>query len=248
MSDILEIDGKTLHSVKAAAQQFSYSRDYVTRLAREQKIAATNIGRRWFVDIDSLRSYVEQSFFEQTVRKKRLSQERKQELEIRSEKEHRHTLSLKKSKSFEARAVAVTALALVVGLSAGYIGYVAVNSLPGTAPQVARTYDTQPSVKLAAQSQVQLISESGAVADDVLVSNFSEKSSFNLQSLGDVEAGILLLPAGAATATMELMFSDPVLVSESADGSTMVVRVDSNGKSVGSNIPFVVVPVEQENI
>ena len=54
MSVTFEIDGKKLQSIKSAAKLTSYSRDYITRLAREQKIVASFIERKWFIDIESL--------------------------------------------------------------------------------------------------------------------------------------------------------------------------------------------------
>lgn len=85
MSTQLQIDGVTFLPIKEAAKVVSYSRDYVAKLAREEKIVASQIGRQWYVDLLSLKSFAEAAALEQEVRKQKLSAERKREQSIKSE-------------------------------------------------------------------------------------------------------------------------------------------------------------------
>ena len=125
MSEAIEIDGKELLPIREAVLQVSYSRDYVTRLAREGKIVASVIGRQWYVDLDSLKAYNEQSQIEQEIRKKQLSEERKRETEIHLASVEKKTDREDKASSFKTRALAGTAMVLTLGLLTG----VSINNL-----------------------------------------------------------------------------------------------------------------------
>ncbi len=80
MSTTIEINGVNLIPLKEAATAVSYSRDYVARLAREEKIVASQIGRQWFVDPISLERFVIEAKSLEEVRKEELRAERKHEL------------------------------------------------------------------------------------------------------------------------------------------------------------------------
>lgn len=247
MSAALEIDGKFLHPIKEAAQLVSYSRDYITRLAREKKITATYLGRQWFVDMESLKSYVETSVLENEIRKKQLSVERKNEGQLKKAVEEQHTLHLKKAKSLHARVVTVASLVLMFGLMTGLATNQLITFSNSPQPQVANTYDT----KLSQSEMVANISS--PVSDDssyAVASLTNPTESFGTQeirSLGDIQNGILLLPNGGQ-AEIEKVLSDKVVVRELSDGTKEVVRVDATGREVGNAVPFVVVPVERQEV
>ncbi|MFT5036442.1 MAG: hypothetical protein ACI9VM_000002 [Candidatus Azotimanducaceae bacterium] len=59
-----------------AAKLIGYSSDYVTRLAREEKIVAKQINRKWFIEIDSLKLFSLVGEAEKRVRKEKLREER----------------------------------------------------------------------------------------------------------------------------------------------------------------------------
>jgi hypothetical protein len=61
----------------------SYSRDYIRRLAREEKIQATQIDKQWFIDRESLLNFVEINGIEDSVKKRILSLNRKNDLEVK---------------------------------------------------------------------------------------------------------------------------------------------------------------------
>ncbi|MCA9365888.1 hypothetical protein KC723_03250, partial [Candidatus Kaiserbacteria bacterium] len=80
-------DEKNLIAVKEAAQAVGYSRDYITRLAREQKIIAAQISRQWFVNLGSLQSFVELVEIEKMARKNQLRAERQIERSLFEEQQ-----------------------------------------------------------------------------------------------------------------------------------------------------------------
>lgn len=241
MSNAIEIDGKILHPVKEATNFVSYSRDYITRLAREEKIVASTIAGQWFVDIDSLKLYESLSALEQDVRKSQLSEERKRERQIRDAVEKQNSLHDKKEASLHQRALVTAALVLGFGLTGGYAIHQVTSLTNPQQAQLANTFNSaeivnpNSEIKVAEPQTIQIESEEAGLATQ------------EVKSLGDVNNGILLLPSGTTLDTEEI-FSDMVIVKKMSDGSERVVRVDGEGNLVGQEIPFVRVPVPKQNI
>lgn len=241
MSNALEIDGKTLHPIKDATQVVSYSRDYVTRLAREQKIKATYVGRQWFVDIDSLKGYEESSALEQELWKKQLSEERKREQELRSATQQSADRQQQRAAALPLQSAVVASLVLSFGVLSGYLTHQLLTFDAPTSPtQVAATGKSQP-----AESPAQM---NGSVQQpttdrEVPIAEPLPPSQ-STESLGDVREGVLLFPT--ATTTPDELFSDNVRIEERADGSEWVYKLNAADQPVGEPIPFVRVPVEDE--
>lgn len=80
MSYSVEIQGKEYFAAAAIAKEVGYTPDYITKLAREQKIKATRVGRQWFVDPGSLREFVNTIRVQKAARNKALRRERRTEL------------------------------------------------------------------------------------------------------------------------------------------------------------------------
>lgn len=246
MAGALEIDGKILHPVRDAARSVSYSRDYITRLAREEKIIASNIGRQWFIDLDSLKQYIETISVEQEIRKKQLSEERKVERLAREASQKQRTLHLKKAKNLNTRAAVVASLVLISGLLSGFVVNEFLSSLKSSGSQVAATHSSQ---------DIQDVASVSVAADDLGESSSSEDASSvtsqltqELRSLGDIQNGILLLPSSSSSSDVSELFSDEIVVRELEDGTEVIVRVDEFGEVVGNPISFVTIPVKhQEN-
>ncbi len=66
-------------SAVEAGQQFGYTNDYVTRLAREKKVVAVRVGKQWYVDAKSLELFVAKSDQVKKEYAERLRAERKRE-------------------------------------------------------------------------------------------------------------------------------------------------------------------------
>lgn len=248
MTTTLEIDGKKFHTIKSVADKVSYSRDYITRLAREEKILATNVGRQWFVDLDSLNNYIETTAQETEVRKKILSEERKREQKISTATQKKKNIRAQKAKTLNVRATVTACAVLTVGLLSGwatqnfFILNYPTNSL------VANTFDV-PDVATSLSSREIVKKENlSADIDSGLEKKEYPESTSNIRPISeDVENGILLLPQGSLTASPTEMFSDEVVVVTTEKGTQMIVRVDKDGLPVGNIIPFVSVPVNHSD-
>ncbi len=123
MSTVLEINGISFLSIKEAAVLVAYSKDYVSRLAREQKIVATQVGRQWYVDPVSLRSFAEMARLEQEVRKQQLSAERRREQAVKRDVVVAKSSTHDRVRRRLSRAKVAASFILFVGLSFGTLGH-----------------------------------------------------------------------------------------------------------------------------
>lgn len=242
MSVTFEIDGKKLQSIKSAAKLTSYSRDYITRLAREQKIVASFIERKWFIDIESLQHYESVVALEQKIRQQHLSEERKHERLVVEEVGRKQTARKKISQVHATQAkrvtVAVLALGLLAGLALQYVPF-----LPST---LNRQVASAPLIEHIQKSANTPDVEAPVVAGQNL--SFSEKSA-SVRSLEHIDRGILLLPSASSSIAGAIdpreLFSDDVVVVSDENGHTYIVRKNDKGEEV-ERIPFLVVPINSE--
>ena len=241
MTSLIEIDGKKLTSIREACSEVSYSRDYVTRLAREGKIVASLIGRQWFVDTETLKNYAAQSQIESAARKNQLSEERKQEQLFYKTKEAQQISHQKSAATVRARAVVASGSVLALGLMVGVFGHLVldtpfdVNSLLGQS-EGSRTPYSQTATNVNANPTPpeylpKVLAENPAP-------HFSTKK---VVSLANSQNGILILPQGADGNPAEV-FSDEVQIRTATSGQQTAVLVD--GVAPEREIPFVLVPVK----
>lgn len=259
MSSNVEINGVTLVPIKEAAKIASYSRDYVTRLAREKKIVATQIGQQWFIDIISLKSFVEASALEQTVRQQQLSLERKREQTMKEETE-------KIKKSFKGRrhdirfqAQLVSCLALTFGLLVGTSLYT-ISSLTSEknfhivgikfgptlidsdSPEFGLSQNIEDNLILT-QATPQVVTVLSDVSDKPV---FVDESKVTELSKVDTQ-GIFLLPQNGQMQDINQvreMFSDDLSIEYIDDGAGVIVYVRESGERV--EFPFVSVPLLEQ--
>jgi excisionase family DNA binding protein len=252
MSSQVEINGVTFLPIKEAAKQVSYSRDYVARLAREQKIFATQIGRQWFVDPVSLKSFADVALLEQSVRKERLSHERKREQAIRQEVREHRTVVAKKLRRGHAQSLVMALLVLGFGLVTGAGVYTASQVMPqaaevpnlarlgAVAPGLPESTGTVPEAEGFAMADAQATTLYTAVVEQPLFVNESETRAM---SIGNTE-GIMLLARDAKLGdaeAVEALFSDEVEVEFLEDSTGVVTYTYEDGSTAA--YPFVSVPV-----
>lgn len=235
MKGVLEINGKKFYSIKEATASVSYSRDHITKLAREEKIKATHIGRHWYVDLDSLKKYEEIATAESEIRKKQLSTQRKRERLMRERFFEREQSLFNRSKKFNPVAASFAGMVMIAGVTTGAVLFGSGIGSSSTANQAA----------LPAINSTTYDPESGGFDGEILEAKFVHKrTSVDLKGY---ESGILLLPNASAERiiSVEQYFSDPVQVKVSDVGQKVIVRVDEEGNERGPEIPFVTVPVNQ---
>lgn len=231
MANVLEIDRKKMHSIKLAAAESGYSRDHITKLAREQKIVAVQVGRSWYVDLDSLLQYAHVTQLEQQVKQKHLSESRRIERDVADSLAKRHTTRAR-AHAKQVRRVKVTSAtaAVLFAFMVSALGYFG-SDLTSLAKQ-------------------QIASAPSGITDPVISSTTNTFQSDQAFIDGSVEVSyfasdreaIILLPEmeDASTTTM---FSDPV---EVVVDETGVSEVRLIGDATG--IPSVVVPISERKI
>ncbi len=231
MSTSSQNDGKNFQPIKEAAVAVSYSRDYVTRLAREQKIRAKHVGRKWLVDIDSLRLFAESALVEQEIRKRQLSEDRKLEAKVREAVDEKKSSYEDIANKLHKKSMIVASLVLSFGVVSGGLSHHFLLK-PITDSQVASV-----------GSLVSSAPEGSLIEEEVDLYATDSGFSQSKHSIGKIENGLLLLPDSDKDFSPQEMFSDTVAVKETADGSSVVKIVNEFGETVGDEIPFVVVPV-----
>lgn len=237
MRRIFEVDGRNLCSVKESLTAVSYSGDYVTRLAREGKIFAKLVGRQWFVDLDSLRTYESNSRIEQVLKSRHMSEDLRKEHQVRESVNAKLLFRIEKAQSTHKKAMLTAVCVLMFGLSFGYMAY-------DSSPYSQRIFDVR-------GIRYNLLSSIFNSQKDT--TNFSEKvkpndsfSKTEFYMMDSPSDGILLFPFKNGSSTnIESFFSDRVEVVEINNGSA-IVRVDKNGRKTDHQIPYVVVPVNQD--
>jgi hypothetical protein len=249
MSTAVEINGVTLVPIKEAASRVKYSHDYVSRLAREGKIVASQIGRKWFVDPVSLETFSAEASMLEEVRKEELRQERKRELMA---KEALATLGAhmdSKASRYHFDAMAVTAAVVCLGLFVGATLYTTSNALrlsDGTAKGVSAVVSLEKEASLAVgdPSPFRVIAE----PTDVLVTSIVEEPISTVTAkvvpldAAELEAGIVLFTPGETVdeETVAAMFSDPVEVEFT--GETGGVVSYDRGDGEVAEYPFIRIP------
>jgi excisionase family DNA binding protein len=244
MSVPVKINGITFDTPKQAAIVFGYSRDYVTRLAREGKISASQIGRQWYVNLDSLKNYAEVSHIEADIRKAHLSAKRKQEQLLHSVKEQHETNREKTAAAAQKKAFVATGSVLAVGLLAGVFGYSALMTQSSFDSAISQTTATNQYSQMAANAKTAMNTNA---SDTAVTRSDTNTESSAIETTESISQGILVLPLGANT-DPAAVFSDEVRIYTATSGKQTAVLVDVNGVESDREIPFVLVPVKTDNI
>ena len=238
----LEINGKKLLPIKHVVESVSYSRDYITRLAREGKIVATHIGRNWYVDIDSLKNYESVSKDEQVIRKRRLSEERKRDLRIKELKKTKTTARVIKINKAKVPAAAFASLVVAGGLLSGFLLEGILLDEVGQSQQLA-SVSTQGSEVVDIENVNNEVSYVSTESENEIVSvDFIHE--VNKESFASTDSGVLILPTSQnKDMNPSELFSDEVIVAKNNLGETVLVQVNAKGVPYGVEIPFVAIPV-----
>lgn len=246
MSGKNTVNKDRLVAVKEVALKVGYSRDYITRLAREQKITASQIGRQWFVDPDSLRSFVDFTEIEKKARKNQLRAERQLERSIYEEQQKLQEEIKAQVVRFSPGVYMKSWTIILAGLFLGVVIHSTQLSFLGAgSDQVAQL----PTIN---------ISDTTVIVEEISTLTSSDKNSDSEitivnQASKEVQAipqghGVLLLPELASAddvenPTVDELFSDEIKVEEGSDRSGYVVPVYDDGQE-GVAVPYVMIPVD----
>lgn len=223
-------------SLAVATTLVTYSRDYLGRLAREGKIISKQINKQWFVNRHSLLNFFEQSALEDSIKKRILSLNRKNDLEVREVYQQRVKNIKARSAYLPNLSLLVTVLIIAGGLFSGVLvqlgGQVAQSSAPLT---FATIIDN-----LSALSS-EFNNQPASAAASTL---FSEFIVIETEEKIPMDGGIVLFPAGVTPKEVDAvqnLFSDEVEVVHTGT-TTGLVKMSGSEKT----LPFVRVPKESK--
>lgn len=247
----VEINGVTLVPIKEAAVAVSYSRDYVSRLAREGKIVASQIGRQWFVDLDSLVTFSKSAELQDEARREVLRVERKSELKTKEALDVLESFTFEKVRSQHFDAVGVSFAALCLGFVVGISLYA--SSQFSNSPVFALVSEwTNLANSLVPETTNYPASVSESLAtvtepkETLLLTSVVERPIFiteaDTRSLEASAAGVLVFAPGelASVEAVGSLFSDDVTVTFTENNSGVIQYEQSTGEVVA--YPFVSVP------
>ena len=235
MQSSLVIDHKKMHDIKSAAEVSGYSRDHVTSLARANKIVAAQVGRQWFVDLDSLKQYADVTALEQQVRQKHLGEDRRLQKELVSrisdkKLERKTQRARQRSKAKQS----VLALSLMVSFSALSLGLFGDSLTSRVATQLA-------SSKEAIQEQREVVLPGVVQAASATEQTSFTDGSIEIAPMALAEEAIVLLPDSTVSTSV---FSDEVSVVVQVDGVRVLVPAD---EPEAEGVPYTVVPIAEIN-
>ncbi len=258
----VQINGDSFLPIKEAAKLVLYSRDYVARLAREQKIVAMQVERQWYVDTVSLKNFAEAAELEQTVRHHQLSLERKREQITKQKIVLIKSDVKKKARSIRLEAQLVATFVLGFGLMTGAGIYTASALFSLQSKSVAQVGEamTTPVVPVAniAVSTSTIAEDIFAVAKPqatTLLTTIVEQPLFvdeaetRAMSASDSEGVFLLSRNGEVrnAEAVKALFSDDVAVKFLDDNTGVITYTPEKGKA--NEFMFVSVPAEtKQNI
>lgn len=116
MAQTLRINEKEYLPSTELAKRFSYTSDYISKLAREEKVLATRVGRQWFIEPESLHIYVQQLEIEKKINQEKLSRQRKIERGQGTPLDKKHTPKA-------ANAFALASVVMLLGSMVGVLGW-----------------------------------------------------------------------------------------------------------------------------
>ncbi len=247
MSTAVEINGNTLVPIKEAALRVKYSRDYVSRLAREGKIVASQVGRQWFVDLASLERFALEASSLEAVRKEELRLERKRELMAKESLATLDVVVRERSRRHRFNAVAMSATVACLGLMVGVGVYATKNFL--SAPTIVETSAVRAvALNMATEeSPFKVIAEPTEILVTSITAVPTTAEGAIVEPLtADHAEGIFLLTNSSLSDedSVSALFSDPVEVNFSDDREG-VVSYD-RGDGVVTEYPFVRIPTAVE--
>ena len=211
-------------STKEASEIVSYSREYIGRLAREQKICSALVGGKWIVSLSSLQGFYNQAKIEEEILDERLGEERLVEqnvsdfISVMNETERDRFTSSQKVFLHATSTVAISVVGFLLFFSVQFFENVS------SVAQVFN-FDQSPSVRTSKVITLDVIEVTTSI---------------------DVANGVLFFPgqdAEAALVDPTLLFSDEVEVVEGDDGVSYVRMYDGEDFS---NVPFVHLPASHQ--
>lgn len=122
MNEKVHIDNIDFIPASQVAKVLQYTPDYISKLAREEKILSTRVGRRWYVNLDSALQFKELTEREKQARAEEIREERKLEQKLYRQEEEKVSLGS------PLLALTETAVVVFLGLIVGFGGFFVIDS------------------------------------------------------------------------------------------------------------------------
>ncbi len=242
MSSVLIIDGKEFVPALDAGKYFGYTKDYLLMLIKQGHIEGQKIGNKWYVNIPSAERHFRVAKAKREIRKKQVSQERKEELRqyARTQKPVQKVSSHRAPLALGALAVVVIAFSISTASVTGVPQQqAAVSEGVGFFESIARAvYDF---VMPSHTEVVQVALPATAVVPE-------EETAISAHVGTTTYTSIVVAPDELFTATtiesIQDSFSDPVTVSVDPENPNtgIITPVFKDGEQ-GEDYRFLMVPV-----
>ena len=258
MSHSFTVNGKEYLPSTLLAVSFGYTSDYIGKLAREEKILGTQVGRQWFVEPESLKIFLQKSEVEKELRKQELRLQRKNEHASFQKK-----VIVEKNIPSSLTALALVCAIVACGIFVGSLSWITVSEGVGVV-EVATGFSELQTLIGQGVSPVHAIDQLQRNAQQFLATTKKADGVPSIVSetvsIGDVAqpethevftqlpSEVSILNVGAthtATATKGYsigeQFSDEVQLRTTASGTQMIAPVFR--KNASSSMLFMLVPV-----
>ena len=243
MARSLVINGKEYVQSSVLTALYKYTPDYIGKLAREEKIIGTQVGRQWYIEPESLKIFLHKAAIEKEIRAEELSLKRK--IEHQAFQKIQQTPVEKVSSAH----LALAQMLAIIGCGsiAGVLGFSALSSNLTAKDLVQSGQDT---TALFAErfSPVQAIKDFNIHSTSFLAAS-GETVADTYQDTNEVPTEIFTsLPIRTDEHTvskspLEDQFSDEVQIVVDQDGNEYLKPLFKNQDSGGSL--FKVVPIEK---
>lgn len=249
MSNTLTIDGKEYVSATSAGKHFGYTKDYLLLLIKQGFIDGQKIGHKWYVNIPSAEVHFEEASKKRELRKKRISQERKNELKKNSHAHAKKPAIATAKKSRHKAMLAEALVVVIIGLSVGVTSYVGISS-----PQASVHEGAQGFFEYVAQSLYALIKPTHTVTVEVPVKEIStvvpaQEKVVSAHVGTTTYTSLVVAPDELFTASsiesIQDSFSDPVTVEVDSKNPQTGIITPIFKEGAGDAYRFLMVPVTQ---
>lgn len=221
MSASFFVNGKEYLPSSTLCKAFGYSSDYVGKLAREEKILGTLVGRQWFVEHESLKIFALKVAVEKNIHKAELALERRRE---RSE----HTALEDNAMGIQLsplQTLAKTLVLVLCGLCVGGLGLISVHEGIGLSEiaQSAKQNAIQVSAVVSPVFFAKQVTQSAGVLFASLHQSKNVQPSTYV-SVGNLFTVLPVFPTRTPFISLHT-FSDEVRVAVDGNGQTFIEPV-----------------------
>lgn len=236
MSQSLIINGKEYVQSSVLTSLYKYTPDYIGKLAREEKIIGTQVGRQWYIEPESLKVFLHKASVEKEIRAEELSLKRKVEHQAFQQKQN-----ISASTESPPHIALAQVLAIIgCGTIAGLLGFNIVSS-DITLRDISQSFKESTSLIAQTFSPVDALQKLNDEPNSKLFSFEHEMSASVGQKEDPTDVFVSAPPSEDVDATIKQQFSDEVLITKDTEGSVFVQPIFSQEADTAQL--FKVVPV-----